>query len=118
MARLGWHGTKLCMLLGAGKIISAVCHGPAGLVAAKNPEGQPLVQGKRVTGFSNTEEAAVGKTKVVPFLLEDKLKQLGGTYERGDDWSAFAITDGHLVTGQNPQSAKKVAEHVIAVLEG
>lgn len=94
-----------------GKIVSAVCHGPVGLVSAA-PNGEPLVKGKQVTGFTNTEEVAVGKDKDVPFLLEDNLKELGGEFLRGEDWTPFAVRDGNLITGQNPQSSKKVAELV------
>ena len=83
----------------AGKVVAAVCHGPAGLVDAVGPDGKPIVSGKKVAGFSNTEEEAVGKTKLVPFLLEDRLKELGGKYEKVGDWAEFAIKDGRLVTG-------------------
>ena len=82
-----------------GKVVGSVCHGPAGLVDAVAPDGKPLVSGKRVAGFSNTEEEAVGKTKLVPFLLEDRLQELGGKYEKKGDWAEFAIKDGRLVTG-------------------
>ena len=73
-------------------------------------QGQPLVKGKRVTGFTNGEEEAVHLTKVVPFLVEDKLKRLGGLYEKAADWASFAVTDGRLVTGQNPASSRAGAE--------
>ena len=88
----------------AGKVVGAVCHGPAGLVDATAPDGKPLVSGKRVAGFSNTEEEAVGKTKLVTFLLEDRLKELGGKYEKTGDWQEFAIKDGKLVTGMQHAS--------------
>jgi putative intracellular protease/amidase len=106
----------LDQLYASGKVVSAVCHGPAGLTSATTPAGEPIVKGKRVSGFTNTEEAAVAKDKLVPFLLEDKLKELGGLYERGDDWAPFAVRDGALVTGQNPQSSRRVAELVIEAL--
>lgn len=83
----------------AGKVIAAVCHGPAGLVDATGPDGKPVFNGKRVTGFCNTEEEAVGKTDKVPFLLEDRMKGLGGKYEKKGDWNDFSIADGRLVTG-------------------
>jgi putative intracellular protease/amidase len=102
----------------AGKVVSAVCHGPCGLVDAKNESGKSIVDGKKVTGFSNSEEEAVGKTKVVPFLLEDKLKELGGKYSKGEDWSSHVEVDGHLVTGQNPQSSEETAKAVVNVLKG
>lgn len=92
-----------------------MCHGPAGLVLAKDGD-KPLVSGKKVTGFSNTEEEAVGKTQMVPFLLEDKLKELGGSYSKGADWAPFVVTDGRLVTGQNPGSANQMAEAVVDLL--
>lgn len=84
------------------KPIGAVCHGPAALVSAKRSDGSPLVTGRKVTGFTNGEEAAVELTKVVPFLLEEKLKQLGGKYVKGPDFAPFVIADGHIVTGQIP----------------
>ena len=73
--------------------------------------------GKRVTGFTNTEEKAVGLTDVVPFLVEDMLKENGGHYEKGDDWASFVVTDGKLVTGQNPASSEKAAQAVLALLQ-
>jgi putative intracellular protease/amidase len=103
-------------LYGEGKPVGAVCHGPAVLLAAKGPDGAPLVQGKRVTGFTNSEEEAVGLTKVVPFLVEDELKSLGGKYSRGADWSSHAEVDGHLVTGQNPASSEATAKALLEVL--
>ena len=95
-----------------GKIVSAVCHGPGALLAAKDAAHEPLVRGKRVTGFTNTEEDVTGNTPLVPYLLEDKLKELGGQFERADDWQPYAVQDGRLITGQNPQSSKRVAELV------
>lgn len=90
------------------KPVAAVCHGPAGLTAAKM-DGEPLVKGKKVAGFTNSEEEAVGLAKVVPFLLEDRLRELGGDYRKGPDFAPFAVRDGLLITGQNPASAAKVA---------
>ncbi|MAO93343.1 MAG: glutamine amidotransferase [Rhodospirillales bacterium] len=102
--------------LDAGKIIATVCHGPACLVNAKTKAGAPVVKGRRVTGFSNSEEKAAGLTDVVPFLLETKLRELGAMYESVDDFQPFAIRDGDLITGQNPASAKKVADSLIEAL--
>jgi len=101
----------------AGKVVSAVCHGPAALVGVKLPGGGFLVEGKQVTGFSNEEEEMVGKTKVVPFLLEDKLKEIGGKYAKsGEPWGEKVVVDGRLVTGQNPASAKGVGEAVVKLV--
>lgn len=99
-----------------GKPVAAVCHAPGVLRHAKKPDGTPLVQGKRVTGFTNSEEEAVGLTKVVPFLVEDSLKQAGGQFERTDDWGVYVVTDGHLVTGQNPASSAATAEELLKLL--
>ncbi len=100
------------------KPISFVCHAPAALVNVKAENGQPLVKGKKVTGFSNTEEEAVGLTKVVPFLLEDELTKLGGHYSKGADWSSFVQQDGLLITGQNPGSSEAVAALLLKTLKG
>jgi putative intracellular protease/amidase len=99
-----------------GKVVAAVCHGPAGLVKARQKDGRSIIDGRRVSCFTNTEEAAVGLTAVVPFLLEDRLKELGGRFERGSDWQPFAVVDGNLITGQNPQSSELVAGHVLSSL--
>ncbi len=99
-----------------GRIVAAVCHGPAGLVTARRNDGRPTVQGRRVNDFTNSEEAGVGLADVVPFLLEDRLKELGGRWENGPDWQPYAVRDGNLVTGQNPQSSELVAKHVLAAL--
>ena len=100
----------------AGKPIGLVCHAPAALRHAKNSEGAPLVQGRVVTGFTNTEEAAVGLTDVVPFLVEDMLAANGGDYRKQADWQSHAVTDGNLVTGQNPASSEAAAEAVLNLL--
>jgi putative intracellular protease/amidase len=97
----------------AGKPVAAVCHAPAVLLNAKAPNGQPLVEGKRVTGFTNSEEAAVELTDVVPYLLEDELVQKGGTFEKVEDWHPLAIADGLIITGQNPASSSAVADALI-----
>ena len=92
------------------KPVAFVCHAPAVLKHPKNTDGEPLVKGKKVTGFTNQEEAAVQLTEVVPFLLEDMLIENGGVYSKIDDWQAYAVEDGNLITGQNPGSSEKVAE--------
>lgn len=97
-----------------GKPIAFVCHAPAALVNVKDKNGNYLIAEKKVTGFSNTEEAAVGLTKVVPFLLEDKLKERGGKYSQGADWSSYVLEDGLLLSGQNPQSSEAVATKLLA----
>jgi putative intracellular protease/amidase len=83
----------------------------------KNTDGSPLVNGKKVTGFTNTEEAAVGLTAVVPFLVEDMLSNNGGIYSKKEDWAAYAIQDGNLITGQNPASSELVAEKLLESLK-
>ncbi|QUJ77150.1 type 1 glutamine amidotransferase domain-containing protein [Sulfitobacter albidus] len=98
------------------KPIGAVCHAPAVFKHPKGPDGAPLVKGRRVTGFTNGEEEGVGLTDVVPFLVEDMLKENGGTYEKGDDWASFAVTDGKLVTGQNPASSEAAAKALLKLL--
>jgi putative intracellular protease/amidase len=98
------------------KPLAAVCHAPAVLKHAKGPDGAPLVHGRSVTGFTNTEEAAVGLTDVVPFLVEDMLKANGGRYAKKDDWASHVIIDGNLITGQNPASSEAAAKAVLALL--
>ena len=93
-----------------GKPVSFVCHAPAALKKVKNTDGEPLVKGKKVTGFTNTEEELVKLTDVVPFLVEDMLKENGGIYSKKGDFETYAIEDGLLITGQNPASSEKVAE--------
>ncbi|MDR8363363.1 type 1 glutamine amidotransferase domain-containing protein [Pseudomonas sp. JL3] len=101
----------------AGKPVAAVCHAPGVLRHVKDADGQPLVKGKRVTGFTNSEEAAVQLTDVVPFLVEDMLKANGGLYSKADDWASYAIADGLLLTGQNPASSEATAKALLAKLE-
>ena len=96
-----------------GKPVAAVCHAPAVLRHTKAPDGSLLVKGKSVTGFSNTEEDAVQLSGVVPFLLEDELKAKGANYSKADDWHPYAVTDGNLITGQNPASSDPVAKAVL-----
>lgn len=97
----------------SGKPVAAVCHAPAAFRHTKAPDGTPLVKGKSVTGFSNTEEGAVQLSGVVPFLLEDELKAKGANYSKADDWHPYAITDGNLITGQNPASSELVAKALL-----
>jgi len=100
------------------KPVAFVCHAPAALINVKAENGQPLVKGKQVTGFSNTEEEAVKLTNVVPFLLEDELKKHGAHYSKGPDWGSYAKQDGLLITGQNPASSEEVAKLLLALLNG
>ena len=101
----------------AKKPIAAVCHAPAALLNVKDEEGTYLVHGKKVTGFSNSEEKAVQLDKIVPFLLEDELKSKGGTYSKKEDWESYTVQDGLLITGQNPASSGAVAEQILATLK-
>ncbi|PWS36395.1 glutamine amidotransferase [Falsiroseomonas bella] len=124
----GGHGTMwdlpgsapLAALVGslfdAGKPVGGVCHGPAGLVAARRADGRPVVEGRRVNGFTDSEEAAAGLTDVVPFLLESRLRELGGRFEGGADFAPYAVRDGNLVTGQNPASAEPAARLMLDAL--
>jgi len=103
-------------LLAAGKPVAAVCHAPAVLRHPKTPDGQPVVRGKNVTGFTNTEEAAAGLTEIVPFLVEDMLKKNGGQYSKAGDWQPHVLTDGLLITGQNPASSEPAAQALLKKL--
>jgi putative intracellular protease/amidase len=126
----GGHGTmwdlpesaELAMLLGKawadGKVIAAVCHGQAGLVNVKDENRIPLVNGHRITSFSDSEERAAGLDEAVPFLLETRLRELGGRYESIADFQPFAIADGRLVTGQNPASSALTARLTLEALNG
>ncbi|WP_050469197.1 type 1 glutamine amidotransferase domain-containing protein [Herbaspirillum chlorophenolicum] len=121
----GGHGTmwdlpaseKLATLLAQawsqGKVLAAVCHGPAGLTGVTLADGSALVAGRRVSAFTNSEEEAAGLTEAVPFLLETRLRDLGARYESGADFAPFAVRDGKLVTGQNPASSEAVAQLVL-----
>lgn len=124
----GGHGTmwdlpesaELAALLSRvwaeGNVVAAVCHGPAGLLSAKDDDGKPLVAGRRVTGFSDSEERAAGLDTVVPFLLETRLRELDGRYESTGDFQPFAVVDGRLVTGQNPASSALTAQLTLEAL--
>jgi putative intracellular protease/amidase len=101
----------------AGKPVAAVCHAPSALLNVKDENGDPLVKGKKVTGFTNSEEAAVHLTDVVPYLLEDELKAKGGEYSKGSDWGSYVVQDGMLITGQNPASSAEAAKELLALLE-
>ncbi|MBB6228203.1 putative intracellular protease/amidase [Polymorphobacter multimanifer] len=96
--------------------VGAVCHAPGVFKDALRPDGAPLVAGRTVTGFTNSEEEGVGLTDVVPFLLEDMLVAKGGDYRKGADWESFVVVDGKLVTGQNPASSAEAAERVLGLL--
>ncbi len=102
--------------IAAGKPVAAVCHAPGVLRHAKSADGKPLAQGKAVTGFSNSEEAAVGLTEIVPFLVEDMLKQQGAVYSKKDDWQSHVVTDGLPITGQNPGSSEAAARALLTKL--
>lgn len=102
--------------LAAGKPVALVCHAPGVLRDVKMPNGRPLVEGKQVTGFSNTEEDGVGLTEVVPFLVENELKAKGGVYSKGPDWASYVVSDGLLITGQNPASSAAAAERLLKQL--
>lgn len=102
--------------LAADKPVALVCHAPGVLRHVKKPDGTPLVQGKKVAGFTNSEEEAVGLTNIVPFLVEDMLKANGGLYSKGADWSSYVVRDGLLITGQNPGSSSEAATVLIDLL--
>lgn len=99
----------------SGKFIALVCHAP-GVLHRVTFEGEPLVKGKRVTGFTNSEEEEVQLTKVVPFLVEDELKRLGGHFEKVPNWQSFVVVDGRLITGQNPTSSTAAAQALLKAL--
>ncbi len=101
----------------AGKPVALVCHAPGALRHVKTPDGAPLVQGKTVTGFTNGEEEEVGLTKVVPFLVEDELMNLGATFSKVKNWSVHTVTDGQLITGQTPASSGPAAMVLLEMLK-
>lgn len=100
----------------AKKPVASVCHAPSVLLNVKDEEGNYLVKGKNITGFSNTEEQAVQLDKIVPFLLEDELKNKGGIYSKKEDWASYFVKDGLLITGQNPASSEAVAKELLSLL--
>lgn len=102
--------------LGAGKPVALVCHAPGVLRRAKAPDGKPLVEGRKVTGFTNTEEEAVGLTEVVPFLVEDELKRNGGHFSKAGDFEPYVLSDGLLITGQNPASSGPTTTRLVEQL--
>ena len=103
--------------LDAGKPVALVCHAPGVLKNVKGKDGEPLVKGRTVTGFTNTEEEAVGLTDVVPFLVEDMLKDKGGNYTKAGDWASHVVADGLLITGQNPASSSDAALTLLGKLQ-
>jgi putative intracellular protease/amidase len=103
-------------MLAAGKPVASVCHAPGVLRHVKSADGKPAVQGKTVTGFTNSEEEAVGLTQIVPFLVEDMLKSHGGNYVKLADWQPHVVVDGLLITGQNPASSEPAAKALLALL--
>lgn len=103
--------------IGAKKPVALVCHAPGALRHVKGADGKALVAGKAVTGFTNTEEASAGLTDIVPFLVEDMLKENGGTYSKGADWGVHVVTDGLLITGQNPASSGPAAKALLDQLQ-
>jgi len=111
---------QLARMLGAaaddGRIIAAVCHGPAGLVGVRRPDGEPLVSGRRLACFTDSEEAAAGLTDAVPFLLASRLSSLGALLSAGPDFQAYAVRDGSLISGQNPASSEAVARLLVTAL--
>lgn len=98
------------------KPVAAVCHAPSVLLNAKDENGDPIVKDRKVTGFTNNEEKAVQLTEVVPYLLEDELKNLGGVYSRKENWESHVVTDGYLITGQNPASSAEAARQLLKLL--
>lgn len=96
--------------------LAAVCHAPAIFQHAKGPDGMSVVSGRRVTGFTDSEEEGLGLTNIVPFLVEDMLKANGGLYEKGPDWGSYVVVDGNLVTGQNPASSETAAKELLKLL--
>lgn len=101
----------------AGKPTAFVCHAPGVLRHVKTADGRPLVEGRRVTGFANTEEDGVGLTDIVPFLVEDELKAKGAIYSKGPDWGSYVVQDGLLITGQNPGSSAATARALLDAIK-
>jgi putative intracellular protease/amidase len=105
------------MFVEEGRPLAAVCHAPAIFKHTKGADGMSLVSGRRVTGFTNTEEEAVGLTEIVPFLVQDMLEANGGLYEKGKDWGPYVVVDGTLITGQNPASSEAAAKALLKLLK-
>lgn len=116
LAEDGDSKTLIETFAASGRPIGAVCHAPAVFKHTKGADGSPLVAGRKVTGFTNGEEEGVGLTDVVPFLVENMLISNGGNYRKGDDWASFVVTDGKLVTGQNPASSEEAARKLLSLL--
>ena len=106
----------LASALASNKPVALVCHAPGVLRHVKNPDGTPVVQGKKVTGFKNSEEAAVGLSEIVPFLVEDELISKGGQYSSESDWVSYVVKDGNLITGQNPASSAEAAKQLLLLI--
>lgn len=104
------------MFIAEDRPLAAVCHAPAIFKHTKGADGKSLVSGRRVTGFTNSEEAGVGLTEIVPFLVEDMLKANGGLYEKGPDWGSYVVVDGMLITGQNPASSEAAARELLKII--
>lgn len=104
------------MFVAENRPLAAVCHAPAIFKHTKAADGKSLVSGRRVTGFTNTEEEGVGLTQAVPFLVEDMLKANGGLYEKGPDWGSYVVVDGQLITGQNPASSEAAARELLNLI--
>jgi len=100
----------------SGKVVASVCHGPAAFATALDANGDPIVKGRKVSAFTDSEERAVGLVEAVPFLLETRLRELGAEFESAGDWQPHAVVDGRLVTGQNPASSEAAADKVLALL--
>ena len=112
------HSIRLIeLLIDAGKTIAVVCHSTGALRPVKTPDGRSLVQGKEVTGFTNGEEEEVGLTKVVPFLVEDEMLTLGAIFSKKADWAPHVVSDGLLITGQNPHSSGPAAHTLLAAVK-
>lgn len=109
-------GQLLVDLHAGGRVVAAMCHGPAGLLAARRPDGRWLFDGRRVTGFTDEEERAVGLADNAPWLLEDRLREQGARFEAGAAWQSHVVTDGRLITGQNPASSQAAADATLDAL--
>jgi len=110
-------GQVVSDFIAADKPVAAVCHGPAALVSARGADGKPIVEGLEVSAFTNSEEKAVGLMDAVPFSLTDRLRELGAEVKTAPDFEPYAVRDGLLITGQNPQSSEKVAEMLATALK-